>query len=75
MPILSAETKEFVHIQQVFALFTFRLGQVLLYYGKDMKSSSLHIKLSALSWVKRGVFSLWPYTGKSVGYFFGDVSC
>jgi hypothetical protein len=30
MPILLAGTIEFVHIEQVFALFTFRLGQVLL---------------------------------------------
>jgi hypothetical protein len=31
MPILLAETIECVHIEQVSALFTFRLGQVLLY--------------------------------------------
>jgi putative copper export protein len=34
MPILLAGTIEIVHIEQVSALFTFRLGQVLLYmYG------------------------------------------
>jgi putative copper export protein len=32
MPILLAGTIEIVHIEQVSALFTFRLGQVLLYY-------------------------------------------
>jgi hypothetical protein len=31
MPILLAGTIEIVHIEQVSALFTFRLGQVLLY--------------------------------------------
>jgi hypothetical protein len=31
MPILLAGTVEFVHIEQVSALCTFRLGQVLLY--------------------------------------------
>jgi hypothetical protein len=31
MPILLAGTTEFVHIEQVSALFKFRLGQVLLY--------------------------------------------
>jgi hypothetical protein len=31
MPILLAGTIEFVHIEQVSAIFTFRLGQVLLY--------------------------------------------
>jgi hypothetical protein len=31
MPILLAGTIEFVHIDQVSALFTFRLGQVFLY--------------------------------------------
>jgi hypothetical protein len=31
MLILLAGTIEIVHIEQVFALFTFRLGQVLLY--------------------------------------------
>jgi hypothetical protein len=34
MPILLAGTIEIVHIEQVSALFTFRLGQVLLYYRK-----------------------------------------
>jgi hypothetical protein len=32
MPILLAGTIEFVHIEQVSALFKFRLGQVSLYY-------------------------------------------
>jgi putative copper export protein len=32
MPILLAGTIEFVHIEQVSALFTFSHGQVLLYY-------------------------------------------
>jgi hypothetical protein len=32
MPILLAWSIEFVHIEQVSASFTFRLGQVLLYY-------------------------------------------
>jgi hypothetical protein len=32
MPILMARTIEFVHIEQVSALFTFLLGRVLLYY-------------------------------------------
>jgi hypothetical protein len=32
MPILLAGTLEIVHIEQVSALFTFRLGQVVLYY-------------------------------------------
>jgi putative copper export protein len=32
MPILLAGTIEIVHIEQVSALFTFRLGQALLYY-------------------------------------------
>jgi hypothetical protein len=32
LPILFAGTIEFLHIEQVSALFTFRLGQVLLYY-------------------------------------------
>jgi hypothetical protein len=31
MPILLAGTIEIVHIEQIPALFTFRLGQVLLY--------------------------------------------
>jgi hypothetical protein len=31
MPILLAGTIKFVHIEQVFALFKFRLGQVSLY--------------------------------------------
>jgi hypothetical protein len=31
MPILQAGTIEFVHTEQVSALFTFHLGQVLLY--------------------------------------------
>jgi putative copper export protein len=31
MPIVLAGTIEFVHIERVSALFTFRLGQVLLY--------------------------------------------
>jgi hypothetical protein len=31
MPILLAGSIEIVHIEQVSALFTFRLGQVLLY--------------------------------------------
>jgi hypothetical protein len=31
MPILLAGTIEIVHIEQVSTLFTFRLGQVLLY--------------------------------------------
>jgi Flp pilus assembly protein TadB len=31
MPILLAGTIEFVHNEQVSALFTFRLGKVLLY--------------------------------------------
>jgi putative copper export protein len=34
MPILLAGTTEFVHIEQVSALFKFRLGQVLLYKHK-----------------------------------------
>jgi hypothetical protein len=35
MPILLARTIEFVHTEQVSTLFTFRLGEVLLYknYG------------------------------------------
>jgi putative copper export protein len=37
MPILLAGTIEIVHIEQVSALFTFRLGQVLLY--KDVVQS------------------------------------
>jgi hypothetical protein len=32
MPILLAGTLEFVHIEQVSTLFTFCLGQILLYY-------------------------------------------
>jgi hypothetical protein len=35
MPILLAGTIEIVHIEQVSALFTFRLGQVLLYYDRQ----------------------------------------
>jgi hypothetical protein len=35
MPILLAGTIEIVHIEQVSALFTFRLGQVLLYIPED----------------------------------------
>jgi hypothetical protein len=35
MPILLAGTTEFVHIEQVSALFKFRLGQVLLYCDDD----------------------------------------
>jgi hypothetical protein len=34
MPILLAGTTEFVHIEQVSALFKFRLGQVSLYNFK-----------------------------------------
>jgi hypothetical protein len=33
MPILLAGTTDFVHTEQVSALFKFRLGQVLLYYS------------------------------------------
>jgi hypothetical protein len=44
MPILVAGTIDIVHIEQVSALFTFRLGQVLLYLeistmGKVQKPS------------------------------------
>jgi hypothetical protein len=35
MPILRAGTIEFVHIEQVSALFTFRLGQLLLYIQNE----------------------------------------
>jgi hypothetical protein len=38
MPILLAGTIEFVHIEQVSALFTFRLGQGLLYYEKSSET-------------------------------------
>jgi hypothetical protein len=40
MPILLAGTTEFVHIEQVSALFKFRLGQVLLYMYMCRKSVS-----------------------------------
>jgi hypothetical protein len=39
MPILLAGTTEFVHTEQVSALFTFHLGQVLLYL-KNVKENS-----------------------------------
>jgi hypothetical protein len=49
MPILLARTIEFVHIEPVSALFTFRLGQVLLYiesrgceYNRDGKQCRKH---------------------------------
>jgi hypothetical protein len=40
MPILLAGTIEIVHIEQVSALFTFRLGQVLLYYIYTMQCNT-----------------------------------
>jgi hypothetical protein len=42
MPILLAWTIEFVHIEQVSALFTFRLGQVLLYFESCKENSVFH---------------------------------
>jgi hypothetical protein len=38
MPILLAETIEFVHIEQIFALFKFRLIQVSLYIYYSLNS-------------------------------------
>jgi putative copper export protein len=40
MPILLAGTIEFVHIEQVSALFTFHLGKVLLYKGSGIAQHS-----------------------------------
>jgi hypothetical protein len=39
MPILLAGTTEFFHVEQVSALFKFRLGQVLLYFYTSCLSS------------------------------------
>jgi hypothetical protein len=41
MPILLAGTTEFVHIEQVSALFKFRLGQVLLYIARSAEIVNL----------------------------------
>jgi hypothetical protein len=45
MPILLAGTIEIVHIEQVSAIFTFRLGQVLLYYVVQVDPFGLHANL------------------------------
>jgi Flp pilus assembly protein TadB len=41
MPILLARTIEFVHIEQVSTLFTFRLGKALLYIVFTMEMMGL----------------------------------
>jgi hypothetical protein len=43
MPILLAGTTEFVHIEQVSALFKFRLGQVVLYMACHLRVSNAPI--------------------------------
>jgi hypothetical protein len=48
MPILLAGTIEIVHIEQVSALFTFRLGQVLLYILTNGLSNTLKLATFSL---------------------------
>jgi hypothetical protein len=54
MPILLAGTIEIVHIEQVSALFTFRLGQVLLY----MDTALLRPTYKLISVILRRLMSL-----------------
>jgi hypothetical protein len=56
MPIM-ARTIEFAHIEQVSALFTFRLGQVLLYY-LFMGTSSCEFNYLSLSGVMLCIVSV-----------------
>jgi hypothetical protein len=55
MPILLAGTIEFVHSEQVSALFTFRLGQVLLLSFLLYTVTSIYIYRLCVRWCLCGL--------------------